>query len=222
MFKGRSMTLVRSFWWDSARQDHFDKEIPPYFEAIGALRPQVILDIGAATGSFTVPSCVAFPEARVVAFEPSQRQRILLRRNVGLNGFANRVSIEPFGFWKNEAQLSFRTHGDISSLKAVSALPAELVFGERVRVMTLDAWFRQSGLTHVDLIKMDVEGAEIEILEGAAATLAKTAPMLVIQAYHVRAGKRTFETCKSMLEALGYQCREAGARTGLLVATKAP
>jgi FkbM family methyltransferase len=220
-FNNRQLTLVRSVWWNSARQDHFDKEIAPYFEAIGPLRPRVVLDIGAATGGFTVAACVAFPEARVYAFEPSLRQRIVLTRNVGANGIADRVTIEPIGLWKEEGDLSFRTHGDISTLEAVSALPKGLVFGERVRVRTLDDWFRQAGLSHVDLIKMDVEGAEIEILEGAAATLSMTAPMLLVQAYHFRGGKRTFETCKSMLERLGYACQEAGANTGLLVARRA-
>jgi len=220
-FGNRQLTLVRSVWWNSARQDHFDKEILPYFEAIGPLRPRVILDIGAATGGFSVASCVAFPDARIFAFEPSRRQRIVLTRNLHANGFAGRVTIEPIGLWNEEGNLSFRTHGDISTLEAVSALPAGLVFGERVRVQTLDAWSRESGLPVVDLIKMDVEGAEIEILEGAAATLARSTPMLIVQAYHFRGGKRTFETCKSMLERLGYACREAGANTGLLVARKA-
>ena len=220
-FGNRQLTLVRSVWWNSARHDHFDKEIVPYFEAIGPLRPRIILDIGAATGGFTIASCVAFPEARVFAFEPSRRQRIVLARNVHANGFAGRVTIEPIGLWKEEGDLSFRTHGDISTLEAVSALPKGLVFGERVRVRTLDAWATQAGLPRVDLIKMDVEGAEIEILEGAAATLARTAPMLVVQAYHFRGGKRTFETCKSMLERLGYACRESGADSGLLVARRA-
>jgi FkbM family methyltransferase len=219
-FNDRQLTLVRSVWWNSARQDHFDKEILPYFEAIGPLRPRVILDVGAATGGFTIASCVAFPEARIFAFEPSLRQRIVLTRNVRANGFADRVTVEPFGLWKEAGNLSFRTHGDISTLEAVSALPQGLVFGERVRVKTLDDWFRQTGLASVDLIKMDVEGAEIEILEGAAATLAVAAPMLAVQAYHFRGGKRTFETCKSMLERFGYACREAGANTGLLIATR--
>ncbi|HEY5930472.1 MAG TPA: FkbM family methyltransferase [Burkholderiales bacterium] len=219
-FGNRPLTLVRSLWWNSARQDHFDKEIPPYFDAIGPLRPRVILDIGAATGAFSIAGCVAFPEARVFAFEPSLRQRIVLARNVRANGFADRVAIEPFGLWKEEGTLSFRTHGDISTLEAVSGLPDGLVFGEQVRVKTLDGWFRHAGLSDVDLIKMDVEGAEIEILEGASATLAMTAPMLLVQAYHLRGGKRTFDRCESILEKLGYRCREAGANSGLLVAKK--
>jgi FkbM family methyltransferase len=219
-FGNRKLSLVRSVWWNSARQDHFDREILPYFEAIGAIRPRVILDVGAATGGFTIASCVAFPDARIFAFEPSLRQRIVLTRNVRANGFADRVTIEPFGLWKEAGGLSFRTHGDISTLEAVSALPQGLVFGERVRVKTLDDWFRQTGLASVNLIKMDVEGAEIEILEGAAATLATTAPRLVLQAYHLRGGTRTFETCKSMLEKLGYACREAESSTGMLVAEK--
>ncbi len=220
-FSGRQLTLVRSLWWNCARQDHFDKEIPPYFDAIGPSRPAVVLDIGAATGSFTVASCVAFPEARIFAFEPSQRQRILLERNVRANGYAHRVTIEPIGLWKEEGELSFRTHGDISSLKAVSGLPDDLAFDEHVKVRTLDEWLRSAGPSVVDLIKMDVEGAEIEILEGASATLARTRPMLVVQAYHVRGGQRTFEACKLMLEKLGYVCREAGVNTGMLVATNA-
>ena len=66
---------------------------------------------------------------------------------------------------------------------------------------------------------MDIEGAEIEALEGAGEALRKYHPRLIIQAYHQRNGIRTFERCASYLTPFGYQCREIKLGSGLLEAS---
>jgi FkbM family methyltransferase len=216
-FAGHEFRFVRSIWWHDAHQASFDSEIAPYFATLRSQREyRRICDIGAATGLFSVAACARFRSGFVHAFEPSARQRILLRRNTSLNGYGNRIDVIPEGLWNASGTMAFRTHGAISSLRSSTGLPATLDFGERVLVSTLDDWARRRAIIGIDLIKMDIEGAELEAIEGAKATLLRDRPELLIQAYHVRDGARTFDRCATVLREMGYQVREAPASAGLL------
>jgi FkbM family methyltransferase len=216
-FARQELRFVRSWWWHDASASGFAEEIGPYFSVLDdAQAYRTIIDAGAATGMFTVAAAVRYPEARIHAFEPSPRQRILLARNVRLNRFVPRVTVWPLGLWDAEGTLAFRTHGSMSSFAGVSMLPAGLPFGERARVTTLDQW---AGAMTVDLIKMDIEGAELEALAGARGVLARDHPDVLVQAYHPRDGARTLERCAALLADLGYAPREVERHPGLLFAT---
>lgn len=206
-FASRPFRIVRSLWWNDGTAASFASEILPYFRVL-ASEPEVVIDAGAATGLFSIALCLRFPEATVYAFEPSVRQRILLRRNLRANKLDARVQVEPMGLWNEEAELSFHTHGAMSSIEQVSMLRAKVAFRETIRVTTLDNWCDQRGLTKIDLVKMDIEGAEIEALAGARRTLARCRPELLIQAYHTRDGAQTFAACEHFLRDLGYLCTE--------------
>ena len=217
-FAGQSLRVIRSRWW----HDDFTQEILPYFEALDGARAggtrayRTIVDAGAATGLFSIAAALLYPAARVHAFEPSLRQRILLARNRRLNGLASRITVWPLGLWDRPGALPFRTHGAMSSFEPVSMLPRGLAFTERARVTTLDYW---GATTPIDLIKMDIEGAELEALAGARAVLARDHPDVLVQAYHLRDGARTLERCAALLADVGYTAREVAAHPGLLVAT---
>ena len=221
--EGRELRFVHSRWWHGATPELFEVEIQPYFDAIANRSAYTtIVDAGGAEGLFALAAAVRLPGAHIHAFEPSRRQRVLLTRNVRRNGFGDRVTVSPAGLWNRETSLRFRTHGAISAVA-----PAGTVFGgayafpETVRVTTLDAWSDRERPGHVDLIKMDIEGAELEALDGARVLLARDRPDLLVQAYHERDGARTWERCAALLEGLGYECREPAACAGLLVASAA-
>jgi FkbM family methyltransferase len=215
-FRGDPYKFFSTYWWDNTSQDIFDQEIAPYFEALGDFQPSVILDVGAATGHFSVLASKIFPGCAVYAFEPSQRQRILLSRNARLNHVAG-LKIEPFGLWSRSDMLPFRTIGAESSFAAASQYQGTLEFPEDIRVVALDEWTAERHIERIDVIKIDAEGAELEILEGARATLVQFRPRLLVQAYHTRNGVRTFERCAEILTKTGYHVRECLSQSGLLV-----
>lgn len=212
------LRLTRSLWWDETTCKFFQEEIEPYWMALPKREYGVVWDLGAASGVFTLSVCVRMPHAKVVAFEPSRRQRILLDRNVGRNGFAERVRIEPFAAWNRAENMVFRTHGAISSLKETGEHLGVLPFEETVSAMSMDEWNSRSGGNPVDLIKMDIEGAEIEALEGMRKTLVTFRPVLLVQAYHYRGGIRTYERCDQFLREIGYRCHEVVPGKGFLYA----
>lgn len=218
-FRGCNIELYNPQFWNDAGPENFKTEIEPYFDHMDDLPAEdpVIIDAGAATGHFAVACAARYPRARIYAFEPSMRQRILLRRNARLNHVASCIQTEPVGLWDKPEILAFRTHGALSSLADVSQIPKNFVFDEQVKVIRLDDWVSRHPLLQLHLVKMDIEGAELEALEGMRSVLARYRPTLLIQAYHIRDGKRTLEQCARSLELIGYVCREAG-NTGLLVA----
>lgn len=218
-FRGESFRFYIPFWWADVSQALLESEIAPYFSALkNDIDPLVIVDVGAATGHFAVLAARLFPRSTIYAFEPSERQRILLARNARLNQIEN-LNIQPVGLWNRPDQLAFRTNGAESSFESVSRFQGQLPFMEKAEVIPLDQWSREKNMSRVDLIKMDAEGAEVEILEGAKELLRRTHPRLLIQAYHFRDGARTFERCAEILRKHDYVVNEAGKGTGLLCAS---
>lgn len=213
---GRTLSLTRSLWWDESSVEFFEREIEPYWQVLRRRDFQHVWDLGAASGLFSLSACIRFPAARSVAFEPSLRQRTLLLRNIKRNGFLARVEAHGFATWSRDAELTFRTHGAISALEASGDHLRGLPFGETVKAVALDSWNSARGNQPVDLIKMDIEGAEIETIEGARSTIARFHPVMLVQAYHMRDGRRTLEPCAQMLAGLGYDCHEVVDGQGFL------
>ncbi len=217
-FRGEPFRFYSTYWWSDVSQELLESEIAPYFAALETeFSPSVIVDVGAASGHFAILAAKVFSSSVIYAFEPSERQRILLRRNASLNEVEN-MKIEPIGLWDHLDKLAFRTNGAESSFEPVSRFQGRLTFPEKVDVLPLDQWSREKDVTHIDLIKMDAEGAEIEILNGARTVLRESHPALLIQAYHLRDGIRTLERCAETLTKIGYETHESGVGSGLLCA----
>jgi FkbM family methyltransferase len=217
-FRGINFSLVKPYFWDDTDPANFAAEILPYFEHMPEMPEDAwVIDAGAATGQFTVAFALTHPRARIVSFEPSRRQRILTTRNLAINHAGKQCTIEPFGLWNDNCTLAFRTHGAISSLEQVSELAGRFPFTEKVAVMRLDDWAGQIQPPRLNLIKMDIEGAELEAIQGMKNVLARYRPALLVQAYHIREGARTLERCVEALHPFGYACREIES-SGLLVA----
>jgi FkbM family methyltransferase len=217
-WRGRALKFRRTIWWDVGSAEDFEAEITPYFDALDLnCNGLIAVDAGAAAGMFAIALAKVDPSARIFAFEPSSRQRCLLRRNLELNECAHQVVVSEFGLWDKATELSFRTHGAMSSIEGLLPELLPFRFDERIRTITLDAWMAAERPTRLDIVKMDIEGAEIEALRGMRETLSTFRPQVLVQAYHQRDGARTFERCARLLDSWGYECREFG-QTGLLCA----
>lgn len=220
VIEGTPVKLARSLSWDEASGTFFQQEIEPYWIALGRRQCRMVWDVGASSGMFSLSACVRMPQAQVMAFEPSRRQRILLGRNVRRNGMAGRVGIEPFAAWNRAEMMTFRSHGAISALKETGGHLGTLPFDETVSALPLDEWNARAGWKAVDVVKMDIEGAEIEALTGMRETLSQFKPVVLVQAYHIRDGARTYGRCETILRELGYRCHEVEPGKGYLFAER--
>ncbi|HET8925304.1 MAG TPA: FkbM family methyltransferase [Candidatus Acidoferrum sp.] len=154
------------------------------------LRPgMTVLDIGAHHGYYTLlASMLVGSQGRVVAFEPSPRECIRLKTHVRINTCTNVVIEETaLGAAAGQADL-FLVEGAedyCNSLRppVVDAQTRKIC----VPIETLDQFLIRARVTNVDFIKLDVEGAELDVLRGASHLLNHPGrPVFMIEVYDVR------------------------------------
>jgi FkbM family methyltransferase len=162
-------------------------------------RGMTALDIGAHHGLYTLlASKRVGPSGKVFAFEPSPRERKHLVRNVRIN-FCSNVHIEPYALGKESARINlYVVEGGEDGCNSLR--PPTVQSETRpvpVEVVTLDAIATKLCLTKVDFVKLDVEGAELDVLKGAVGLLQTIPrPVLLVEVYDIRT------------EPWGYKARE--------------
>lgn len=159
------------------------------------LRPgDVLYDVGAHTGFFTLLGArLVGARGQVVAFEPLPANLDSLRRHVALNRLAN-VAIVAAAVAARPGRARFQPAG--STYMGRLAEEGSIT----VDVTSLDATQEAQGLRPPSLIKIDVEGAEVQVLEGASELLERHRPVILLA---VHRGDAETE-CKSRLGARGY------------------
>jgi FkbM family methyltransferase len=150
------------------------------------LKPgMVFVDIGANDGYYTLFAAQRVgPAGRVLAVEPSTRERVNLKRNIARNGLGN-VTVIPAALGAAcgtaELHLAQSTHSGHNTFGrfANDGVQAENI--EQVKVRTLDRVARELGIDRLDVIKIDVEGAEASVIAGARELLTATRPLIALE-----------------------------------------
>ncbi len=151
---------------------------------LARLRPgMTVIDVGANIGHYAMIAAAAVgPEGRVIAFEPDGENHEALTANLALNGFRHATAeLLALGAAPGEAIL-YRDEANRGG-HSLAAANVQKPGGEsRIAVTTLDAYARERlAGRRVGFIKIDVQGAEAEVLTGAAATLARDGPDLLVE-----------------------------------------
>lgn len=173
------------------------------------LRPgDIVVDCGAYVGEFTLYAAAAVGSSgAVIAFEPDPCVFRKLEANIKLNSFSNVRALNK-GVWSEDGRLKFV--GD--SVKGYSFMSAENDEAAiSVPVVSLDNELGRMGVSKVDFIKMDIEGAEVKALEGAREVLRKGAS-LAIASYHMVDGKKSCAELEKVLVAAGYRAETGHPR----------
>jgi FkbM family methyltransferase len=167
----------------------------------------VIYDIGANVGFFTVIAArLTGPSGRVVAFEPLDENRNVLEANARSNGFSQ-ISARNFALADHDGDAEFllsanATFGGLAG----SAGKIENQAGRlQVRVCRLDSVVQRDSLPLPRIIKIDVEGAEAAVLDGARETIRKARPIFIIELHGTNA------VIAKKLDELGYVCAVPGS-----------
>ncbi len=170
-----------------------------------------VIDIGANIGYYTIIAGKRIGvNGKVFAFEPEENNFSLLTRNISLNKL-NNVAIFKIALADKTGEKSLylddnnRGHHSLSSQKPETE--------KRVMVMTdtLDNILEKSGSLRVDLIKMDIEGAEFLALEGMAKTLASNPELIIFTEFYPQAigrlGRSPLQFLKNLVK-LGFSLSE--------------
>jgi FkbM family methyltransferase len=164
------------------------------------------MDVGANTGSYCL-LCALRPDATCVAFEPYPAVYEVLEANLALNGLSERVIVSPFALWDRYggAILSLPGSG-ASGLACLSETPTRFtpIDSRVIRTRHLD----NLNVGRLDMMKVDVEGAELMVLRGAAETLRRDHPALLVEydERNVSAFGYEREEIIEFLSGVGYNC----------------
>jgi FkbM family methyltransferase len=150
-----------------------------------------MLDIGAHHGLYTLlASRKLGVRGRVLAFEPSARERNYLLTHLRLNRCRN-VDVESLALGRKAGKEElFVVEGMETGCNCLRPpRVSEPTFKVPVDVETLDNYLEHRGIEHVDFVKIDVEGAELEVFKGATHLLKqRPRPIILAEIEDLRAG----------------------------------
>jgi FkbM family methyltransferase len=147
-----------------------------------AARSRTIVDVGGNLGLYACLGGRALPaDGALVTFEPVPDNLTFLRQNVAQNPAAGRVIVEPSAVGAHEGEVAIHLSPDNVGTHSVSARNVAAGADHvTVPVVTLDGYLAANGIGPVDLLKIDVEGYDGAVLQGAAATL-EAGPSLFVE-----------------------------------------
>jgi FkbM family methyltransferase len=159
---------------------------------------QTVYDVGANIGFFTILcSRLVGPQGKVYAFEPIPDNVATLRRNIALNDLTNVVVVEQaLSASTGTAEMFVSLWSAFHSLNLDGASKRDNHGpdgGEiTVETVTLDEFVQGEGISAPDLIKLDVEGAELLVVEGMRETLRAVQPLLLCEIHDTKHGYSEF------------------------------
>lgn len=117
-------------------------------------------------------------QGKVFAFEMESKTIEVLNRNIARNKAENIVQVVQKGLWDEDKTL----YAEDDSFSARCVEDSKL--NNKVHVMKIDSFMEENRIEKMDFIKMDIEGAELKALKGAAETIKRFKPKLAICVYH--------------------------------------
>ena len=141
----------------------------------------VILDIGANIGLFSIWIARRAPGASVLAFEPFVENCEAMRRN--LAGWQHQVQVRNVAIGATHGRGAIIDGGARSLDHRLAASPDESLSGPSVDIITLDEAIRLSGAERADFVKIDIEGGELDVFEASDPSVLSKVKRLAIE-YH--------------------------------------
>jgi len=145
------------------------------------------VDVGAHIGWYSLKAAQAVgPKGRVIAIEPDHETLGKLRENIHASGAEAVIVVEPVACYDSETTLPFYSAprsntGESSLYLAAASQEGPITASYPVRARRLDDILREAGVTRVDALKIDVEGAEVHVLKGAVYTLDRFRPEISLE-----------------------------------------
>jgi FkbM family methyltransferase len=172
---------------------------------------QTIFDIGANVGYYSLHwvSRLA-PEGKIHAFEPVPATYSWLLRNIAANHFERRICANNFALGSEitGGKIFFPLESGAGAASTKSLHPEEKTIDIDILISTIDRYFQAANLKRFDLLKADVEGAELFVIKGGIKTIAALKPLIFLEL--LRKWSKPFgyhpNDVIALLGQLGYRC----------------
>ncbi|MEP6669626.1 MAG: FkbM family methyltransferase [Chthoniobacter sp.] len=160
-------------------RDEYEPEVTFLGKLLGP--GETFVDAGANCGVYTVAAAhFVGPKGVVLAFEPGENSLAMLRNNVALNRF-EQVRIFPLALSENCGRARLYAHSHGASSFTLGRTEEDEQLSSVIETVTLDAILARENVREVDVIKMDVEGAEELILRGAPELFERCHPKIIFE-----------------------------------------
>lgn len=156
----------------------YEKELENYFD----LTKGVFIDVGAHIGKYAIRLAKKMlNQGKVIAIEPEDKNFNLLSKNVKLNGL-NNITMLNVACSNIDGQISFYVDKNASTLHTIYANdPNKAKSKILINSNRLDTIILRHNIRRVDLIKIDVEGAEFDVLKGATHLIKDYSPKIIVE-----------------------------------------
>jgi FkbM family methyltransferase len=181
------------FWWsylvgfyseDRALFDYWGGDADDLRFLWRTLKPgNTFLDVGAFHGVYSIVAGKRVtPAGRVIAFEPSPRDRRRLQLHLRWNAIRP-AKVEPFAVGAESSETPFFQviSGDPTRNGLKPPASDDAVTKITVQTISLDQYISEKNIQRIDVMKLDVEGGELEVLRGAAKMFARFRPILICE-----------------------------------------
>jgi FkbM family methyltransferase len=166
----------------------YESPLPEVFAAYVERTAGLVIDVGINTGFYALLACAVRNDSTVLGFEPYPNVEYYLQKNIQLNSFQDRIFVFPLAISNKVGKASLYVplngHGLLetsSSLeRSFTSEHSEVI---EVAVSTLDTIIGTSDWEKMGIsaLKIDVEGHELAVLQGASTTIAKWRPVIFIE-----------------------------------------
>lgn len=174
----------------------------------------VFYDVGANVGYFSFVASTVVTRGRILAFEPMQPNLRLFEEHLRLNRHrtgVNTITLLPYAVADREKTVEFTNHPQLtgSNTYVDSQFLGADVERVKVKCCSIDGLVAE-GNPAPTAIKIDVEGAEFDVLQGAERTIRDHLPRILLATHDIHL-PGVDQKCREFLESLGYQLTHTGA-----------
>jgi FkbM family methyltransferase len=167
----------------------------------------VVIDIGANIGTFSVYA--ANFGATVYAIEPEPHNLEALKKNIELNNMQDKIHVCPY------AISDYKGTAVINDMGGGSTIKDDGIFGAEVEVMPFDNFFNLYHINEVDVLKIDAEGAEVEIILGASKENLQKCKYITME-FDIRSGKNMGSMVQKLSETHHVRTMGSWERGGMI------
>jgi len=171
-FLSKPFELTSPFWFIHGIDEIFVHEV---YKHASYVQDPVILDCGANIGLSVIYFKMLYPRAKVIAFEPDPQIFSILSRNLAEYNYDD-VELVNAAVWNNNETLNFKSDGSVGG-----RIDYDKMSGNDIKVKSIR--LRDYLKSHIDFLKIDIEGAEHEVLKDCKDLIGNVANLFI--EYHV-------------------------------------